>query len=562
MHSGRFILLSLDFPDEEAERIFVVKKLCALLLSVFFCGPCFQLAAETSKMHEISYRGIHPDDPGGRCGLRNPERGFRLEIYIGQPPGSATWGTAKWQRERITRGFSDDWWLTCFRRYAPYGVTMAQAYCYLDKFEDKPLSPEKLALLDRSLARCREAGVKVLLRFAYERTMQRKSGPTVQRILAHLDQLAPLIRKNSDVIFVLQAGMVGAWGEWHSSACRIEEDHHALAAIVKKELSILPPGRMLQLRVLPRYKRWVLEDPLLNGNVPVTAENAFSGIPAARIGMGDDGFLAGETDGGTWTEPPFYAQPGNPEFDAFTRESPYLAVDGELFWSDQGGKIDGLRAIKRLRLHHYTSLSLTHGYSDYEGEPYSIDQWKKTPITLEAIAKNNLPQDKDYFTNRDGSPAVRTQFEYIRDHLGYRIELQHARFPEKVAAGKPLPVEVSLINRGFATLINPRKVYLALINTAGELVRTRVTSANPQSWQPFRPGDPDYCPLEHRVQGTVDTTGLAAGEYLVGLWMPDTSKSLEKDARYAVRVANGDVPWWETASGEYGINILGRVKIQ
>ena len=83
-----------------------------------------------------------------------------------------------------------------------------------------------------------------------------------------------------------------------------------------------------------------------------------------------------------------------PEFDYMTRESPFVPVDGELFWSDQGfdgraarGKgVDGLNAAVRMRLHHYSSFSLAHSYSEREGKPYSIDHWLSTPITSERPA--------------------------------------------------------------------------------------------------------------------------------------------------------------------------------
>ena len=33
------------------------------------------------------FRGLGPDDPRGRAGLRNPERGFRTEMYFSCLPG-------------------------------------------------------------------------------------------------------------------------------------------------------------------------------------------------------------------------------------------------------------------------------------------------------------------------------------------------------------------------------------------------------------------------------------------------------------------------------------------
>lgn len=43
--------------------------------------------------------------------------------------------------------------------------------------------------------------------------------------------------------------------------------------------------------------------------------------------------------------------------------------------------------------------------------------------------------------------------------------------------------------------------------------------------------------------------------------MPDADKSIANDARYAVRVANRDAPWWTTADGKFGVNILRTVNV-
>ena len=36
----------------------------------------------------VEYHGLRPTDPGGRDGLRNPERGFRTEACLAQVPGA------------------------------------------------------------------------------------------------------------------------------------------------------------------------------------------------------------------------------------------------------------------------------------------------------------------------------------------------------------------------------------------------------------------------------------------------------------------------------------------
>ena len=508
------------------------------------------------KIRTMDFQGIRPDDPGGRCGLRNPERGFRLTSMIGKPPGSKLRFTFALNKHRLPNGFTDDWLLTTLHKFKSDGITLTSAYCYLDDFSDKPLSNERIAMIQKSLDRYRQAGIKIMLRFAYEDNSLRKKGPTFEMILTHLEQLAPLIKRNKDIIYTMQATFIGAFGEWHNSTHYVEDDHSNLEKLVKRELEILPKDRMLQLRVLAKSKRRIFGDSL----TLIDEGNAFSGTPESRIGFGDMGFLSENDDGGTWTEPPFYANPGNPEFDYVTKLSPYIVVTGEPYWKDVGGQIDGKSAIRRLRLHHWSSLSISQTYSGfYDEKRYSIDRWMAEPISEEDIMEERFPLSDGYFRNYEGKPVERTAFEYIRDHLGYRIELQNAKFPNKISREETLSVKVELINKGFATFINPRPVYFVLINSSGELVLKQKSNANPQTWQPFKPDDPDYKPLTHSFEVDISIKQIKNGEYMLGLWLPDADESIQLDSRYAVRVANSDSPWWTTAEGKYGINILGTV---
>jgi len=512
-------------------------------------------SSPSPRMEGVEYHGIRITDPQGRLGLRNPERGFRIETLIAEPPGSRVWGPASHLKGKVHPGYTDGWWMLDADRYQPFGVTLAQAYCYLDAFAEGPISEQKLSLLRASLHRFRRRGMKVLLRFAYERRMDRRGGATLERILQHIDQLEPVIRENSDVIFVIQAGFVGAWGEWHNSTYHLEEDYEALAAIVRRLLKALPQERMIQVRV-PKYKRWVLIESGM-ATEELDDVRAHTGSPLARIGFHNDGFLAETTDGGTWPEPPHYANPGNPEFDVMTRESAYVPVDGELFWADQGGKVEGLRAATRMRLHHYTPFSLSHSYSEREGKTYSIDDWMNAKLTLQRAREAKLPISDGYFKDASGKEVSRTFFEYIRDHLGYRLELQSATFPSVCAPRDPFPLGLELINRGFSVLHNPRAVVLALIAEDERVFELPVEDADPRKWQPFSP-DADSLPLIHRLEVKARTpSDLQPGWYQIGLWLPDASERLRLDPRYAIRVANRDVPWWTDSHGRYGINILG-----
>jgi len=521
------------------------------------------------ELTAVSYHGIRPTDPGGRVGLRNPERGWRIETVIAEPGQKVFVGPAAHLLGKVPPLYQEDWWLMDARRFEPFGLTLVQAYCYLSDYPDKPIPPEKLALLQRSLDNLRRHGLTAVLRFAYEKDMNVACGPKPEWILRHVDQLGPILRKNTDVIYVLQAGFIGAWGEWHSATHIGQDDYVSRAAIVKRLLEVLPEDRILQVRV-PKYKRLALSEPILNAFEMVSEKTAHTKIPAARIGFHNDGFLAGPSDGGTWPETPRFGNPGNPEFDYMTRESPFVPVDGELFWADQGfdgktarGKgVDGLNAALRMRLHHYSSFSLAHSYSEREGQIYSIDHWLATPITVEELRKAGMPVADGYFEDGFGNPVSRSQFEYIQDHLGYRLELKTARFPGRLKSSGEIAVEIELINLGFSTLHNPRPVYLTLTDPEGSVTELRVHDSDPRRWQPFQPGDETYRSLLHKISfaGQLPVT-VKLGWYQIGLWMPDAQPTLRLDSRYAVRVANRDVPWWTDSDGRYGINVLGTLEI-
>ncbi len=59
-----------------------------------------------------------------------------------------------------------------------------------------------------------------------------------------------------------------------------------------------------------------------------------------------------------------------------------------------------------------------------------------------------MPVSDSYFQKKDGTKVERNMFDYIRDHLGYRIELQSLRMPKALEAGKDNLLNLSLINRG------------------------------------------------------------------------------------------------------------------
>ena len=62
--------------------------------------------------------------------------------------------------------------------------------------------------------------------------------------------------------------------------------------------------------------------------------------------------------------------------------------------------------------------------------------WKKTMITEDSLLQHHMPVSDSYFRKKDGTKVKRNMFDYIRDHLGYRIELQSLQLPSKFVSGR------------------------------------------------------------------------------------------------------------------------------
>ena len=129
------------------------------------------------------------------------------------------------------------------------GLTLGYGVVRLDEFRGSPLSPELLEKLDNAFALARHNGIKIILRFAYNYPQSSsdydnaKDAP-LDIVLGHIKQFAPIVNKNKDVLVVFQGGLIGAWGEQHTSSNKLDSPENkiiirdALLAALDKSITI------------------------------------------------------------------------------------------------------------------------------------------------------------------------------------------------------------------------------------------------------------------------------------------------------------------------------------
>ena len=402
----------------------------------------------------------------------------------------------------------------------PAGVSTLRLYLMLDAYRDALIPSDTLEYLRSQFGMARAAGLKLIPRFAYAYPQggsypYKEPDAAIERVLAHIAQLEPLLRDNADIIGFMEMGFIGAWGEWHSSTNGLVNSDGSVNAnsrrIVARLLEALPKSRMLALRY-PPHKQQLL------GDAPLAPSEAYSGSDRSRVGAHNDCFLASSTDWGTYSE------------DANVRAATksYLAADN--LFVPQGGETcnDGAdakpyigcaNALGDLQRLHYSALNRGYLEAVYAG-------WQKEGC-----------------------------LETVKRRLGYRFALLETSLPEIAKPGQALKLTISLTNEGFAAPFNPRGVALVLRDANGKSLR--VTLNDGLSAASDRAFDPRFWLPGQTV--TLNATlqlpaNLEPGAYQVLLHLYDPEPKLRDRPEYAVRLANAGV--WEAQTGMNKLRVL------
>jgi hypothetical protein len=404
-----------------------------------------------------------------RDDIVNPERGFTVGMNLVSPGDAA--------------------------RVRASGHSLGLAFVRLDDYRTRPLDDYFLASIDRGFAQARAAGIKVVLRFSYNAAYQADASKA--QILQHIAQLAPLLVQNADVIAVLQAGFIGAWGEWHHSTNGLDNDTDR-ADILNAILSALPPSRFVQVR-RPMFKATVF------GPSALVAAEAYGGTPRARVGHHNDCFLADKSDSGTYARP----------LDTWKR---YVSDDGR--FTPIGGETCEPSprtacgpAIEEMSRNHWSFLNQQH-------DERVVASWKDQGCAHE-----------------------------IGSRLGYRFVARRVTHDEVVAPGGVLDLDVDIDNTGFAAPFNFRSAYVVLLGHGPR----RVAGLRDPDVRKWAPGSTNR--LHARLRLPAD---LEPGTYSIALWLPDEAASLRADPRYAIRLANDDS--WDDSTGDNVVSRSIRVE--
>lgn len=386
--------------------------------------------------------------------------------------------------------------------YKGEGVSLILRVFYLDNFRDAPLTQTLLDNIRQDFNTARKAGVKVITRFAYTSSMTAPFGDaTPERVLQHIKQLGPVLRENSDMIAVLQAGFVGAWGEWYYTdhfsqqvGNPNEADWQNRRAIVNAMLEELPADRSIQART-PQIKR-----KLVQNTDALTEGEAFANTQRARIGHHNDCFLASQDDYGTYIDQ--------------ADEKPYL--EAETQYVPMGGET----------CNPYVPLSEC---------PNALEQMKRFHWSY---------INRDYHPEVVGGWGTNGCLDDVEKKVGYRFRLKSGHLQETSKPGGEVTFSVALANDGWASPFNKRLIEIVLRNKTTNKEYRLTLPDDARRWLPSEN-------IDLEAHGGLPAN-IEEGEYDVFLNLPAPEFPIRKRPEYSIRFANTN--GWEQTSGYNKLN--------
>jgi uncharacterized protein (TIGR03437 family) len=394
------------------------------------------------------------------------------------------------------------------RLYICLSGEMAIESCSQNPMVTGPLPTAMLNGIDSGIAAYGGTGIRLIIRFTYN---YGPIGPgamdaPIDVISTHIDQLAPVLLRNKDLIFALEAGFIGTWGEWHDSTSGNDtaDDHKAL---LDKELSYF------------------------SGSFPILVRHpgvliAYTGTskPRPALGIHDDYYASNADDATTWkpcvrSEGYCLANLSQSQIMSYAAEVSTTAV----FAGEFGAVYPPLQTCAALDA--YSSLLHPQSISLY---PY--------PATVGTELQS------------EGCAAS------FYNQVGTRIVLERAAISGNPTPGGRLSVTLTMANAGYGRVIRQRPVTFVLMQK-GQTVA--------QIWVPLEKMDlrtlQSFMDESFEFELTLPAT-LGSGPVSAALLIPDPAPSLSRHPAYALPLnsvnRNGN-PIFDPASG---YNFIGDIE--
>ena len=276
--------------------------------------------------------------------------------------------------------------------------------------EQKVIDNEKINELEMALKTARNNYLSVIFRAAYSFDDDYREPRSISNICNHIKQISSVLQKYTDIVVCVQAGMIGPYGEWHSSKY-VEADHREdLDQVILTWAESLPEEIALALRT-PTFVKYAMG----------------LGISSNRLTVHNDALLSNDTDMGTYTE------------NTLTREEQIQFI-GSCIPVYMGGEMTNVSQFTEINsaVNEFNMIKINYLNRYYNEKVWN--EWAK-------VEYENQPADK-----------------YIMNYLGYRLSIDRVKLLDLFLKDQ---VKINVKNSGFGKL-DPRFQFYLWIEKEGK----------------------------------------------------------------------------------------------
>jgi len=382
----------------------------------------------------------------------------------------------------------------------------------------------------------------------------------------HIWQLKPIFHEFEDIIMSVKTGMLGPWGEQHSSPEAQSVDAYKM--LLDAYLEAVPTSRAL-LTHAGGFLAWYNET--YGTTYTFTNIDAMpippKGSPEARFGFFNDSYAAGSWgDNGSLSEgnPMIHNRYGSSTYDRY-KVIKWLNKQNQIVQGEGGigdnvfGTMPG--AILEAQQLRTSNLNMRHGRYDRWNSFIYNETNVTTPVTFPANDTEEFPpyigETKTAFFDPvyDG----KTGLEYFRDRMGYRLVLREANVSEFVAQDGTLNFEGKIQNVGFGNVVNKKNVSVMLKSKDGSDAYTALTNLDARDWLNDENGNgrPDNTAAFRDLKFSIKMSAFGEvphGDYDIFLKINDPKETSAN--KRCIQFANHDI--WNTS---LGANLIGSTKV-
>ena len=254
--------------------------------------------------------------------------------------------------------------------------------------KDIDITKDALDALDLKLKTFNDQGATLIVRFAYDGFKGLGNvEPSMELMKSHIDALGPIVSKY-DCVEALECGLVGPWGEMHTSKISGKETFNTLLGEWLKSTTRVP---ILARR--PRFIYWYMGYTIDNLD---TFE--YKNEDDKRLGVFNDGYLGTDSDADTYLD--------REKEVAWMEKFLTTPYGGEVITDPDTGKASELTYIPSSI--HEEQYKTHLSYLNFEWDNTIVERWQGTTIS------DNISGYSGY-----------NLYNFMNNHMGYGFLLRY-----------------------------------------------------------------------------------------------------------------------------------------